>query len=153
MSIDVLPTFDAAEFRRKLAGLSDSTGGEGDLPESCKERSVDLVELIAICFNRDKLDAMTLWDRIESGIRKAIEECQPDDMAGVVNVCLSHVMAEPNKVVGNARSQELQDNLYGLQEDQSVAVVRYLSTHMYPCIRFGKQRWDASKEAKSNAKN
>ncbi|WP_013626623.1 hypothetical protein [Rubinisphaera brasiliensis] len=143
----MLDSFDAVAFRQELAGLCDVTEGAEDFGDA-REHAVDLVVLMAIGFDRDKLDAKTLWDRIESGLREAIATCPHEDMPAFATSCLEHVLCPINRVIGQGDAEAIQQRLYALQGDESTAVVRYLKEHLYPVMVFGRQRFNELKGAK-----
>lgn len=109
------------------------------------------MELIAIAFNRDRLDPVTIWDRTKSALEKAIEESSQGDMIGFVSTCLNHVMADANAVVGNKRLVQIQESLYHMSGDEATAVTRYMATHLLPCIVFGRQQFEANRSKKAGA--
>ena len=143
----MLKTFDAESFRQTLAGLVDVTQGAEQFGDP-KEHAIDLVVLMAIGFNRDRLDTMTLWDRIESGIREAIATCPHDDITAFIGSCLEHVLCPINRIIGNGKAEAIQSRLYVLTEEESIAVVRYLHAHLLPVMVFARQRYQEMKDAK-----
>jgi hypothetical protein len=138
-----LKQLDAAEFRRRLAGLSDAAGGEDLIPDEYRELAAEYVLLLAICFNRDRLDAVTLWSRIDSAIERGLAECDGEDIERFVSVGLEHVLASVNVAASNERALEIQDRLFSLRDHQRVFFLRYLADHRYPAIVFGRGKWQA----------
>lgn len=148
-----LQQLDAAEFRRRLAGLSDSAAGEDLIPDEYRDIASDYVLLLAICFNRDRLDAVTLWNRIDGAIERGLAECDGEDIERFVSVGLEHVLADMNVVVANDRALELQERIFGLREHQRVFFLRYLAEHRYPTIVFGRSKWGQHQEARKAVKS
>src|SRR5690606_11590305 len=64
-SFDVL---DAEEFRRQLAGLGSAANTPEAWKEEHKDAATDLCVALALAFNRDVLDPLSLWDRISTAI-------------------------------------------------------------------------------------
>ncbi len=137
MLTELTPT----EFRQRLAGLADTAGGEDLTPGEYRDLASDFVLLLAICFNRDQLDATTLWTRIDGAIEKGLAGCDGEDIEKFVNLCLEHVLANINVVASNERALDIQAKLYGLQDEQKVQFLRYLADHRMPVIVFGRSLW------------
>ena len=143
--MNTLHQLDAAEFRRRLAGLSDSGGGEDLVPEEYRDLASDYVLLLAICFNRDRLEAVTIWPRIDTAIERGLAECNGEDIERFVSVGLEVVLADVGKVVSNEQALAIQSRLYGLGDSQRVFFLRYLAEHRYPAIVFGRGKWESLK--------
>jgi len=141
----MLGTLDAAEFRRQLAGLSDIGSGEDQSGKYYRELSAEFVLLLAIAFNRQELDATTLWTRIESGIQKGLAEANGTDVERLVSSCLSHVMANVNVVVANERALEIQHKIYDLDEAARLSLCAYLAKHRYTALTLGRDLWELHK--------
>src|SRR3990167_5209566 len=105
--MSAIQQLDAAEFRRRLAGLSDAGGGEDLIPEEYRDLASDYVLLLAICFNRDRLDAKTLWTRIDSAIERGLAECDGEDIERFVSVGMEHVFAYVNVVATNGAALDI----------------------------------------------
>jgi hypothetical protein len=149
----LITEIEPAEFRRRLAGLSDSGGGEDLAPGVYRDIASDMVLLCAICFNRDQLDATTLWTRIDSGIERGLAECGGEDVERFVDVCLQHVLASANVVAANEKALEIQDRIYSLGDSKRVMFLRYLAEHRMPSLVFGRKKWiEFSAERKAVAK-
>lgn len=144
--IETIKTLDAAEFRRKLAGLCDATEGESFNAEDYRELAGDVVFLLAICFNRKQLDAKTIWTRIDSAIQKGLSDCDGEDISQFINSCLEHVLANVNVVACQDDAVRIQTVLYGLEKEQSVFLLQYFAKHRMPAISWGVQKWNERKE-------
>lgn len=148
----MVKTIDSIEFRRRLAGLSDSGDGEDLTPAVYRDLASDLVLLLAICFDRDQLDATTLWTRIDSAIERGLGVCDGEDIERFVDSCLDHVLANINQVAANEMALAIQAKLYGLEDSQRVNFLRYLSEHRRPCIVFGRGKWQQYSQARKDAR-
>jgi len=148
----VVKTIDSIEFRRRLAGLSDSGDGEDLTPSVYRDLASDLVLLLAICFDRDQLDPTTLWTRIDSAIERGLGVCDGEDIERFVDSCLDHVLASINQVAANETALVIQARLYGLEDSQRVNFLRYLSEHRRPCIVFGRGKWQQYSQARKEAR-
>lgn len=148
-----LHALDAAEFRRRLAGLSDAAAGEDLIPDEYRDIASNYVLLLAICFNRDRLDAITIWNRIDGAIERGLAECDGEDIERFVSVGLEHILADMNVVVANERALQIQERLFGLREHQRVFFLRYLAEHRYPAIVFGRSRWQELQAARKAVKS
>ncbi len=141
--MSALHSLDAAEFRRRLAGLSDNAGGEDLMPDEYRDLASDYVLLLAICYNRDRLDAKNIWDGIDKAIERGLAECDGEDVERFVSVGMECVLAEMNVVAANERALEIQSRLFALEDHQRVFFLRYLSEHRYPAIVFGRGKWQS----------
>lgn len=137
-----IATFDAAEFRRRLAGLADTAGGTDLVAGEFRELASDYVLLLALCFNRRALEAQTLWTRIGSAIAKGLSECGNGDVERFVSTGLAHVLATSNAIAAHPESVRIQCRLYGLSEDERVGFLQYLAKHLAPALVFGRQKWE-----------
>lgn len=152
MSAFVVKIIDSIEFRRRLAGLSDSGDGEDLTPAVYRDLASDFVLLLAICFNRDQLDATTLWSRIDSAIERGLGVCDGEDIERFADACLEHVLANINAVAANDAALAIQASIYGLGDSQRVHFLRYLAEHRRPSIVFGRGKWQAYSQARKDAK-
>ena len=150
--MSAIQQLDAAEFRRRLAGLSDAAAGEDLIPDEFREIASDYVLLLAICFNRDRLDAVTIWNRIDGAIERGLAECDGEDLERFVSVGLEHVFADMNVVVANDIALQLQERIYALRDHQRIFFLRYLSEHRYPTIVFGRSKWGQHQDSRKAAK-
>lgn len=141
----MIKPLDCAEFRRRLAGLSDIASGQEEYADDYRELASDFVLLLAICFNRRELEATSLWTRIDSAIQKGLAECNGDDVDRMVSSALDHVMANINVVATQADALRIQDSLHSLGRDARAYFTQYLAKHRYPAIVIGRQKWEARK--------
>lgn len=146
-----LAQLDAAEFRRRLAGLSDAAGGEDLLPDEYRDIASDYVLLLTICYNRDRLDAKNIWNGIDKAIERGLAECDGDDIERFVSVSLECVLADMNVVAANEAALTIQGRLFALHDSQRVFFLRYLAEHRYPAIVFGRNKWQQLQAARKDA--
>lgn len=141
----MITTLDCAEYRRRLAGLSDTAGIEGGFADTYRDLSSECVLLLAICFNRRELDAVTLWTRIDSAIQKGLAECDGEDVGRFLSACLEHVMASINVAATQSDAVRIQQQLLALHDDARVYFLQYLAKHRYVAIVLGREKWEARK--------
>ena len=152
MPTETIKTLDAQEFRRKLAGLADATEGEGLNSEEYREIAGDVVLLLAICFNRKSLGAVTMWTRIDSAIQKGLADCDGEDISQFISTCLEHVLAHVNVVACQKDCVRIQTQLYGLENQQAVFLLQYFAKHRMPAIVWGRAKWEERSEEFNKAK-
>lgn len=120
-------------------------GGNDHFSEEFREHASNYVLLLAICFNRNELDAKTLWKRIESAIRKGLAECDNVDLDRFVSVGLEHVMSNINVAAAHPVALEIQAGLNALDEDARVYFLQYISKRVPAVIVAGRQKWEQHK--------
>ncbi len=141
----MITTLDCAEYRRRLAGLSDTAGIEGGFADQYRDLSSECVLLLAICFNRRSLDAVTLWSRIDSAIQKGLAECDGEDVGRFLSACLEHVLANINVSATQPDAIRIQQTLLGLTDDGRVYFLQYMAKHRYVAIVLGREKWENRK--------
>lgn len=140
-----LPRFDAEQFRRELAGLTESEAGpeERDL---YKEAGAKLVYALARLYNREVLEAKTMWDRIGGAIHLACQQVDDGDLDRLVTVALDHVQANPSRVATDEQVPYLIGDTIERDESWRLGFVRYLKTHHYVVLVHGRRYWQMHKE-------
>jgi len=142
MTIGIL---DCAEYRRRLAGLSDTAGIESGFADQYRELSSECVLLFAICFNRRALDPVTLWTRIDSAIQKGLAECDGEDVGRFLSSALEHIMASINVTATQEDAVRIQRSLLNLTDDARVYFLQYMSKHRYVAVVLGREKWENRK--------
>lgn len=142
MTITVL---DCVEYRRRLAGLADTAGIESGFADQYRELSSECVLLLAICFNRRVLDAVTLWSRIDSAIQKGLAECDGEDVDRFLSSCFEHIQASVNVTATQVDAVRIQQQLLALLDDGRVYFLQYMAKHRYVAIALGREKWEARK--------
>lgn len=105
---------------------------------------------LALAFNRAKLDAKTLWTRIDSAIEAGVVAANGSDVQAMIDAACGHVFAPPNAVV----SEEfvgLITPLLAMDDDAAYAFVRHLAASRFTVIVFGRQAWEERKELRKKA--
>lgn len=141
----MIATLDCAEYRRQLAGLSDTAGGEDMVSDQYRDLSSECVLLLAICFNRKSLDAVTIWSRIDSAIQKGLADCDGEDVDRFLSTCLEHVLANINVTAAQPDAIRIQQSLLKLSGDERVYFLQYLAKHRYVAITLGREKWEERK--------
>jgi hypothetical protein len=93
----------------------------------------------------EELDRLTLWARIDSGLRTACAKVRDGNMELFVNHCLEHVKADP---VRACSAEELPALLKALTEkpvEWRRAFARYVETRIYAVLVLGKEQWNWKK--------
>lgn len=142
MTIEVL---DCVEYRRKLAGLSDTAGGEDGFADQYRALSSECVLLLAICFNRKQLDPVTVWTRIDSAIQKGLADCDGEDVDRFLSTTLEHVLANINVSATQVDAVRIQQSLLKLHGDERVYFLQYLAKHRYVAVVLGREKWEERK--------
>lgn len=143
-----MPTLKALTpdlFRKQLAGLHDVRASAAFSPEAFRDHATNLAVLLAIVFNRRKLDAKTLWTRIDSAIQCGVTAANGADIHALINAACEHVQAAPNAVVSEEWGL-LAGGLFRLDDDEAYAFVRHLEKSRFTLIAFAKQAWEQRKE-------
>lgn len=146
--MSTLSPLDAATFRREMAGLADVEARGVLDPLSFREAASDFACALAIVFNRDALDAMTLWSRISSAIDSGLPVANDGDLERFESHCLDHIKATPSRVVSDERYAALTEPLRNYDDEQRAAFLRYLSDHLMPVAMFGRRKWEQLKADK-----
>lgn len=131
-------------FRREIAGLCLPEKGDGDRTQS-REMAVRLAALLARHYNRDVLDPMKLWDRVQTAMASAVSQDYGDPTT-VVSAMLDHVKADGGKV---GRDADVAAILAELEQSDSEAVWQYIRKAIYPILVFARQRWEQEKKERS----
>ena len=134
------------EFRKRLAGFTDASPIDtSKWDDEFSELASDLVYLLAWVFNRDSLDAKTLWSRIDSGIQRALATCD-NDVSRLLHICLDHVMATPDSVLGK-NAVLIQKRIVGLGPEKRSPFISYLASHRYSVLVGGRSKWEMRKKS------
>lgn len=142
----MIELLDCAEYRRQLAGLSDTAGGEDGFADTYRELSSECVLLLAICFNRKQLDPITLWSRIDGAIQKGLADCDGEDVDRFLSTALEHVMANINVTATQPDAVRIQHDLLALTGDERIYFLQYLSKHRYVAVTLGRDKWETRKD-------
>lgn len=91
-----IQAIDPAEFRRRVAGLTDPTRRPTGAAEaaSVKDEARQLCLTLCELFG-DALDRVTLWDRIGTALTTAAAKCDDGDTDRFAALCLDHVRGDP----------------------------------------------------------
>lgn len=148
-----LTPLDAESFRRILAGLEDPDTTARYTPDNFREDASRLVFVLALCFNRDVLDAVTLWERIASAITTACAKVDDGDLDRLISLALEHVKAEHTRVAANEMASSIIADLTEQDDSWRMGFVRYLKQHTYTAIIHGRRYWETHKETRKEARD
>lgn len=146
-----LTPLDAESFRRTLAGLEDPDKTAHYTPDRFRDDASRMVYMLAICFNRDVLDAVTLWERIASAITTACAKVDDGDLDRLISLALEHVKAEHTRVASNDQASAIIAELTEQDDSWRLGFVRYLKQHTYTAIIHGRRYWETHKELRKEA--
>jgi hypothetical protein len=141
----MIKILDCAEYRRQLAGLADVSGGEDSFADEYREMTSECVLLLAICFNRRQLEAVTIWSRIDAAIQKGLADCDGEDVDRFLSTCLEHVLANISVVASQPDAIRIQQSILKLSGDERVYFLQYLAKHRYVAIVLGREKWEMRK--------
>lgn len=139
-----LATLTCEEFRRRLAGLvvdDDITTLDADVLAEQRNMAMQIGLLLARHYNRDMLDRMKIWQRLESALRVGVSQAQ-GDAAAMLSTMLEHVKAEASRVSGDPHFQALLTRLCKLSNHQLEGLRRYIGQTIYAVIVFTRQAWE-----------
>lgn len=141
-----LSTLDTEALRRKLAGLADPDRGPGAGEKAeIKELASGFCLALAQLFNRDSLDAVTLWERIGSGLATACAKVNDGDLDRLLSLCLDHVKADPGKAAAHPGVAGLLATFATRPPEWRFAFVDYLDSRKYVVLALGRARWEEFK--------
>lgn len=132
-------------FRKKLAGLTDDRGQVAFSNDSFRPLAIDLTVALALAFNRNKLDTLTLWTRIDSALGCGVSAANGGDVYALVDAACGHVHASPNAIV-SAEFVGLAKPVMDLDEDAAYGFVKYLSKSRFTVIALARQSWEERRE-------
>lgn len=136
-------------FRQKLAGLADpdclTEDGAARFAVEHKKAAVEMCLMLATHFNRKTLVVTSLWSRIGSGLMTSAAKVQDGDLARLCTICFEHVKAIPSILAADDRAAELIEKLSGESPEWRQSFVRYLVSHSYAVLIFGRQAWEQHK--------
>lgn len=138
--MDWIEPLDCQGFRQQLAGLA-STDVMYYEPEKFKELGIRLGFVMAKLFNRNVLEATTLWERIGNGIRTAAAKVGNGDTDYFMNLCLEFVMAEDVRVASDDDCGALILELSQQEEPFRRQWIRYLHDRVFVITTFARQQW------------
>lgn len=141
-----VPTLSKETFRQALAGLVEESGpmNYGEY----RELAARICALLAAHYNRETLDPIKLWTRIESAIKTAVEKAT-DDPASLLSAALEHVKADATRVTKDAEFMALIEALDGLDDNAMKGLRQYLRKSLYTALVFGRKAWDERKKKTS----
>jgi hypothetical protein len=139
----MIENLDAASFRRELAGLTQPVIDVPDTAE-LKDLATNICFVLALCYNRDVLDPIKLWDRIGSALATASQEAGDGDMDLFLSRCLEHVKAE-HTVAASPHVVTLLSCLTALSDGTRAALVEYIRKYQYAVLIHGRVRWQEYK--------
>lgn len=145
MTDQLLPAFDAEQFRRELAGLMEDEAGPEER-NAFKEAGSKLVYALARLYNRDELEAIKMWDRIGGAIHTACEKVDDGDLDRLITIALEHVRANPSRVASDEDTADLIAWIVENNESWRLGFVRYLKSHHYVVLIHGRRYWETYKE-------
>lgn len=132
------------EFRARLAGLTLEEHEELD-SEEMLDLASKIVFALAKHFNRDELEATTLWDRIASGITTACEQVDNGDVTRWLDICLAHVMATPGAVAGDAELRSVMASLAAMDDQKRIQFLAFIKSRVYGILMVGRDLWEQRK--------
>ena len=112
--------------------------------EFYKSLSIRVIKLAVELFNRDKLDAITLWERIGSGIDVAYSKNSIGDIEGFTEVLLKHILADVNKTVSSNYPSILSE-FSAMSDGRKKDVMNYLYNNKRLILTLTKIEWDKKK--------
>jgi hypothetical protein len=135
---------DAAEFRRKLAGLGDPGRL---LPDDelaiVKDEAVKLCLILAEVFS-DDLDRKTLWERIGNGLSVCSAKCG-GDWELLLEGMLEYVKADPGKVAANPKLDNWIEFMLHRPQEWRNQFIRVCETKRMMLIVKARQLWNINK--------
>lgn len=148
-----LPELTHEDYRKVLAGLIDpSEQIDGTTRELIRIKAVDFAVFLARHFNRDKLDAVTIWERLGSAIETAHAKTPGGDFELFLNLCLDHILADRNRVLSDPTGSELIEFFADEPEEVAVEFIGYLVSRLFVVLTHTRQRWKREQEERKAAK-
>jgi len=147
-----LSILDTETFRRDLAGLSDPrVSDETRAPkDELRAAAVEFCVLLAELFNRDKLDAITLWTRIASGLAVACSRVDDGDLEAFSCIALEHVQADGTRVACSDRYAVWIRDYPGKSAEWRRALIQHFDRFGFVVVALARQAWQARKETAAN---
>lgn len=148
-------TFDAQQWRLKLAGLTDpdSSGDDGN-PNAAEHRAaaVDLCLCLCELFG-ESLDRVTLWDRIASALATAAAKCHDGDTDRFASLALEHVKADPGAATRHEGFCAWMLSCGERPSSWRQGFVRYVVTHSFAALAHGRRAWEQRKTERTAKRN
>lgn len=144
-----IQVISAEESRRRLALQFDpdraaGAGGETESAE-VKDAAIRLASILAKLHDDVKLDAMSKWERIRSGIEAACAKVDDADLDRFVHLCLAHVLADGAQTAACEPLAMLLETFAVRPPEWRRAFVRYCQTRTLALIVHGRRRWEGVK--------
>jgi hypothetical protein len=138
-------------LRQKLAGLIDNEAAVApSFNEECRLLAIDFVGTLPAVFGQE-LDRIKMWDRIESALRtSAAKVGSSDDGELFVSLVLEHIKASGSDVAREDKLGAVMLKLVEWSPENRVAWIRYITTHIFAVLSFGKHEWERRKAANAN---
>jgi len=133
---------DHQEFRRRIAGLVTSKRDCGSA--EYQAYAVRCGVVLARNYNRDLLDPMALWGRIETAMLSGIEK-RSDDPASVISAMLAHVQASGDSVSRDADFSALLRDLSGKDDAWMDGFCSYIRRSIYAILVYARDGWEQAK--------
>lgn len=132
------PGLTPEQFREMLAGVTVSDEPQG-ATDAWRSAGARLVALAARHFNREELDPITLWMRIESGMRSALAKSPDGEPDRLVSALLEHIRADAGYAIGDPETGSLIRDLRAQSAAWRSGFVAYLSTALYAAMVAGRE--------------
>lgn len=142
-----LPKLDAAAFRRELAGLTDPQAPKA-MSADYKELASEFCRLLAKRFNRDQLDALTLWDRIATAVTTACGKVDDGDLDRLICLALETIKADVSLAASDQELAYWIGTVTERDESWRLGFVRYLKQHTLTVIVHGRRLWEITKDTR-----
>lgn len=142
---------DTTILRQTLAGLIDTESAV--LPsfnDECRLLAIDFVATLPAVYG-EELDRIKLWDRIESALRTAAAKVgSSSDAERYISEVLEHVKAKGSDVARETRLGAVMLKLVEWEPENRVAWIRYITSHIFVVLSFGKHEWERRKANNGN---
>lgn len=144
---------DAAEFRRRVAGLVDPNRKPTGAAESASVKDEAVLLCLAMCdLFGDTLDRKTLWDKIPAALRTAAAKCDDGDTDRFAALCLETIKADDGCA---ARHPGLTNWLLSMASRDGAyrqAFVQHCGGKAAIVAVHGRAAWERTKQSRAAAK-
>lgn len=138
-----VPELSQKSFRQMLAGLVEESA-DVDY-KTYRKVAARICALLAAHYNRDALDPLKLWKRIESAVRLGVEK-RTDDPGSLLSTALEHVKADPVRATKDPELSQLLAELDDASEEWMRGLCAYFRQSLYSAMVFGRQAWEERKQ-------
>ncbi len=130
------------EFRQQIAGLA-SYDAETD-PQEYHDMAVTIAVMLARHYNRQTLDPIKLWKRIETALKSGVVKAQGPK--AIVSAMLGHVKADPANVARDSAVLSIIEDMESKDKQWIQNFAEFVRTTIYAVMVYAREEWQQQKK-------